>query len=473
VSERGWLTPNSGATEDICRSIVVPLDDQLQLLAAVNGALAELTKEHNWTQFGDMTPAETAELMFSIYEDYVASDCTAGCICEVPLDPTFGVEITVRILRRSETGHTQELVDGEWVTPTGDYEVPPIPEREEATAAERICLAAANAVNVLETIYEEVTDAWSAAHTSEAVFSAIFDAAISLLGLFAGPTAAGHAAFGKTIFDTFVETVDALAADVWSASFTEELICFMREYATDTAGVVTFDWPNMRQAIFDEFIDSAFNFDRALLWSQVGYLFDILAAGGIDTAGATTAITTYDCDYCDETGWCYVFDFTGGSANGWTFVNNNAGNPFGSAAAGGIMYGDLRDPAATGSAFRRIVMQRAFPSTPISLESIEVTYDYTFAGDGVASTVFIRTSVNGSLQQSFTRAQIIAGDFNTGTNLGYQKWEGNFASPTSVLLDWSARIDSSSPFTYNGNVRIKTVTLRGLGTNPFGADNCP
>jgi len=475
VTERGWLTPNTGATEWVCRSINVPLDDQLQLLAAVNGALAELTKEHNWTAFGNMTPAETAELMFSIYEDYVVSDCVGTCICEVPADPSLGIEINIRIIRRGAGGHTEELVDGEWVTPTGDYEVPPIPERDEPTADERICLASANAVNVLETIYEEVTDAWSAEHTTAALFGALYDAAILLIGLFAGPTAAAYASLGKTAFDTFVETVDALAADVWTAAFTDELICFMKNYATDTAGVVTFDFVNMREAIFDEFLANAFDPDRALLWAQVAYLFDILAAGGIDTAGSTTAITTYDCSACVEE-WCYAFDFsvnnggwavtpsTGGGSWGDALYANN-GATFGTHVAGSYWAGEFKDWSFTTTDFRQGVDIRIQFPAAAHVDNVLVFYD----------------KVNGSLSLTNTDSvrcsnAFLASRSASSAPAGMQTWSVNVnvdvLSTDYLQLAMTNHRDFNSPYVNSGYIRILGVEVRGTGPNPFGTDSC-
>ena len=62
------------------------------------------------------------------------------------------------MLRLNANGQIEQLSNGAWVEPDGDYEIPPTPARTEPTAAERKCLAAANAANVLQQTYEQITD---------------------------------------------------------------------------------------------------------------------------------------------------------------------------------------------------------------------------------------------------------------------------------------------------------------------------
>lgn len=77
---RAWLTGDTiTATSFICRRVRIPND--LDLIMAVSGALLELTKAHNWEQFGAATPDETAALMSDLFDDYVASNaCMIGQI---------------------------------------------------------------------------------------------------------------------------------------------------------------------------------------------------------------------------------------------------------------------------------------------------------------------------------------------------------------------------------------------------------
>ena len=314
TKRRGFLTPDTfeGAAE-ICRPLSVPLP----LLHYVGGALSELTIAANWESFGTMTPQEAAEAFTEILASW-QGDCGESGTCEFPADPEFDIDIIIKIIRRGAGGHTEELVDGVWQEPTGDYEVPDVPARTEPLEVDRICLAAANAANVLAQLYEEVTDAIAVELAMASVIGAIYDFAISVIGAWAGPTAVAYASWGKTAFDAFIQSADALGSDVWTNAFTDELICFLYNEASDAAGVVSFDWPTLRSGITAKFAEAAagLDTDKALLWGQVGYLFEILSAGGIDHAGTTTAIEAYDCTECNIGAWKLVYNFRTG-AHGW------------------------------------------------------------------------------------------------------------------------------------------------------------
>lgn len=70
---RKWLTPDtpSGAGEyEVTRHLTMPRD----FVIYANGALAELTKSHNWEPFGTMTPGETAAAWENIYQDYLMTN---------------------------------------------------------------------------------------------------------------------------------------------------------------------------------------------------------------------------------------------------------------------------------------------------------------------------------------------------------------------------------------------------------------
>jgi hypothetical protein len=219
----------------------------------------------------------------------------------------------------------------------------------------------------LAELYEEVTDAIAIELSTASVFGAIFDYVILIIGAFAGPTAAAYANLGKTGFDAFVNTADTLGNDVWTNEFTEELTCFLLDHATDAAGIITFDWPAMRGEITEKFLEAGgeLDADRALLWGQVGYLFDILAAGGINHAGATTAIATYDCASCDEA-WCYEWNWFDGGTHDWTV---NRGTP---TAGFGIVR--VQDPVTLDSRVR-VTRTVTIPSGSI-WNSVCTTYNF-------------------------------------------------------------------------------------------------
>lgn len=74
-----WLTPNEIPATTLCRRLLIP--DDLEIVAAVSGALLSLTYAHNWEQFGTVTPEEIASAMQEMYFEWFDTDTT----CIYPL----------------------------------------------------------------------------------------------------------------------------------------------------------------------------------------------------------------------------------------------------------------------------------------------------------------------------------------------------------------------------------------------------
>lgn len=81
-----WLTGNL-PTDDapLCRRLLIPND--VHLVAAVSGALLQLTKPENWEKFGGLEPDLVADMMLQMYLDWLHDDCStqgvSGMIGEV------------------------------------------------------------------------------------------------------------------------------------------------------------------------------------------------------------------------------------------------------------------------------------------------------------------------------------------------------------------------------------------------------
>lgn len=75
-----WLTPDTLPTNAyVCRVLRIP--DDPDLVAAVTGALLEMTYVTNWEEFGDQTPEDTAQAMLVMVNDYGRSTgCMIGAI---------------------------------------------------------------------------------------------------------------------------------------------------------------------------------------------------------------------------------------------------------------------------------------------------------------------------------------------------------------------------------------------------------
>lgn len=298
-----WLTPDELPEEDECRPLFIPANEAW--LAIVSGAILELTREWNWEQFGALTPAQCAAAMLNMQQRYYDDACTD---CVLPTGE--------RVIRVGLDGHLQELRDGSWQEPSGDYAVPAVPPRSGGTDDELRCLAAANAELTLAALYEEVTDMFNN-HISLAEAITAFAVAIGVaiappLGL----AAASLLAVGGIAFGEFYAFLDFLTEDVWTSEFSDALRCMLYECSGIGAGVVTFDidclWIELQQQTnpFD------LSFSELRLLGQVGYLLTILSADGLNLAGATTAIESANCD-C---GSCVsrVESFVDGEVNEWT-----------------------------------------------------------------------------------------------------------------------------------------------------------
>lgn len=457
---RLFLTPDSTTGGELCRPLIIPL----ALLPSFGGALAQLTESQSWEQFGSVTPDEAAEACTVILTNWYGGECGEGgepCVCEFPPDIELGIDFNIRIIRRTSTGGIEVLVDGVWEEPTGELEPPEVPAREEADAIDRQCLAAANAANVLAELYEEITDQWSIEHTKAAVFGAILDAVITLMGAFGQMTAASYVSFGKTAFDAFVESVDTLASDVWDSNFTDELSCFLYNESTDTAGVVTFDWAELRAQITDKFLEAggALDTDRALLWGQVGYLFDVLGSDGINMGGTTTAVAEYDCDDCGN--WCYEFDFA--QDNGGFSIDIINGFNAGFYLGDNYWYSrDFQTSNPPGTGFSRMVSINKNITESATVTRVTVWMDYT-AGSFAGAVSRYQLRVGGTLLENLSTSPA------TGTNVT-RVWNGS--TPLTGILSVWLRSSNQGTASYSGVARIRKIRLEGPGANPLGLDNC-
>jgi microcystin-dependent protein len=84
----GWLTPDSIPSATKCRALVIP--DDLAIIMAVSGALADLTYAHNWQKFGTVEPEEIADAMRIMYLAFIESlnDCEPAV--SIPIGSIMG-----------------------------------------------------------------------------------------------------------------------------------------------------------------------------------------------------------------------------------------------------------------------------------------------------------------------------------------------------------------------------------------------
>lgn len=291
-----YLTPETVPESATCRALLIP--ESSDWLAIFSGALTELTLKWNWQQAG-ITVDEALEVVNTVLAGYYDGCLSSGC--EQPTgDPVFRIN--------PDTWAIEELVNGEWVAPQGDYALPPTPDRTEATPEERRCLAAANAVNVLQQVYESLADSFAHAVSLEGAINAAIAVIIAAVGsVFGLPIAALIAVF-VALMKVVYTTIEFVTADLWDETFTDKLECFFYECSTDTDGVVSFNIQCIINKI-GEATDVDWSFASMRLLLQVSYLLNMVGSQTMDAAGATTEIAIADCEDCDTT-WCYVVDLS-------------------------------------------------------------------------------------------------------------------------------------------------------------------
>lgn len=291
-----YLTPDEIPESDTCRSLLIPASTDW--LAIVSGALTELIKTYNWEQRGAVTVEEAVARMQGMINAYYAG-------CDACTNQPGGA----RIIRIGADGHLEEVGDdGTWQPATGDYAYPPVPAREGGTTPDQICLAAKNAENVLHQIYEQMADYFASELTPAEALTALMTWLLTTFEIGAGTIVFALAAFILPVLALVWGALSYLTVDLWDENYTKALICTLVECATDTDGVVTFDWDCIEHALYAAAVTFEISEVQLRLYAQVNYLIWIL--GGVDalnTMGATTAITNDDCSFCDDI-WCYQWD---------------------------------------------------------------------------------------------------------------------------------------------------------------------
>jgi len=189
-----------------------------------------------------------------------------------------------------------------------------------------------------------------------------------------------------------------------------------------------------------------------LLFGQVQAMLNIIGTDGLEAAAATTAVTDADCSDCDAP-WCYTWDFTLGDGD-WVIRSAYEG------VYGASGWESDCDPSGS----NRLVIERTI-TPPSRLISMSAEFDYVQGGDegdGDPRTWYLRyldsegnyiASANGvtPLETGTIGAALIA-DVPAVVKVQVNIW--------------------ASQGVCNGSVLLTDVTLRGIGVNPFGDDNC-
>jgi len=440
-----------------CISVRVPDDEEW--IAAFYGQLQRLSLQSIWDRDEAHTAQIVARRWLEVYRDTLAGNCTDG-ICTIP--PPYDIDIGVQIIiiRLGDDGHFEEFRDGEWGPLTGPYEVPPLDARTEPTASERKCLAAANAGKILELTYEEATDAFITHGTDVAVYEAVLGFLSGALGVAFGLTFAPAVGMGFGAWLVFYELLETVISDQWTVGFTEELVCVLYDNAIDTAGVVTFNWEGVLTDLYQLTAEAGFDLDRQLLLQQVLFMLNMIAVDGLNQAGTTTTITSYNCTFCAN--WCRFWDF-GISNGGFTVLSGACGfydtslTPDRWRAAqncGGITVG-LR-------------IHKTWSDTVITAVELDYSLLNTIGVGNPGNLDIIRLFLNG--------VKVWGNDGTIGNCTSKARSNVRWELPAGILADEliigtevhkNGFNDGCSSGTAEGNLYIFSTRLEGEGTDPF------
>lgn len=286
-----YLTPPDIPEDADCRSLQIPASSYW--LAIVSGALSELSKPYNWEYSGGATVEETLAAVQTMLDAYYNVPCGEGC--ELPETPGGK-----GIIRRTEDGITQQIIDGTWTTPEGVYTPLPPEPREEATDEEKRCIAALNAVYALKLTYEEVQTDWEAFQDVASaidVFITIIEVAMASFGAY---MAAGLLELGQFLFQSVLQLFAEIAEDTFDEA-EQDLYCIF--YDNATVGMddrVSFDFAAIRERLFADFVIGQIFTGRSTLGLQLDYFLYYIGAETLNYSGGLEVITEGDCT-CDCT----------------------------------------------------------------------------------------------------------------------------------------------------------------------------
>jgi len=411
-----YLTPPDIPEGLACRTLRMP--DSLYWLGIFNNALLTTVDAWRWEQVND-TDLTIDEAIAKCQE--ILNQFWLTSECDVCLQPTGQPFIRIGV-----GGAVEQLGESGWESPTGDYAVPPVPARTGGTTFDQRCLAAANATNTLKILYETISDAWNGGLTNAETLSELLLAIAALIAAAVALWAAAIIALVIVVWDIIYDTLEYVLADLWTSDVDRALECILYNCSSNAAGVVTFDYDCVIAELAAQTdVTGSLTFDQLRLFGQLVYILQFIGGDGLNLAGATTAITSADCNECAN--WCY--EWTGG-LTGWIFDFAPNG--------GGV------------SVFCHITL----PSRTVT--HIEFAYTWNGVGGGGTSSAGIWRSA------TYANRIVNATPIPASTTI---EWDGGVGM-TWIGLGCNGVTGSGAQIT------ITRILIRGIGYNPFGDDNC-
>jgi len=421
--KRDFRTPPSLPVETITRCITIP--NSQEWLGLVNAALLFLTEAWRYDQveLTDLTREETAARAYQMYVEYLAG-CAVAC-CPLRINPFTG-----RLQQSTDDGATWgDVINGPW--DAGEYPETTMlpPPRAESGDDGKACAAAATAARVLFNLYAEVGDKllnvvavtdWDYV----SALASILTGFLLIIGMLALQPYIAIAAL-IAIVGVRQQYVDNPLDEDDEALMT----CLLLQHSTvQASGSVTFDF----QAVWN---------DVALPTPKNGlmrFLLTMIGPDALNYAGAVDMGITGDCSACGE--WCYTFDFA--VANGGWVVDSGYGGVYSAGAW----------RSTHPSTSELMAIKREFTAAIVT--GVTVTYTTGSVANGGYRAIDV---YNGGTSEGNVT-------LNAGTGTFTTSWSGE-----KTLTKIRVWLDS---FQRTGENAVTRVVVHGIGTNPFGDDNC-
>lgn len=442
----GYIIPEQINDYDLlCVQMFIP--NNLDYIAAFSGQLWELGTWFTWEK--SYTPGDTRASQAAAYWRYLLDtylciqfnkpreDDGMPCCDDDKLLSRFTAD---GVFQTSSDGGVT-WADNPGLDPRNDaVQSPPIGGSEPGVK----CAAADNVRDVFKTYRDQLVALLTAGTTFLAIIAGLIGALGVLLGLSVVASSIGVLLFGIAAGLLTLTPTEAEAA--LDDTFMEQFKCivFCHMHADGTVGYD--DWQGILADINTSFSGFTLTFFKGLT-QAMGYI-------GINNAATIGVSTASDCDDCG-CGWCYTFDFEA-TNGGFTIVPTTGGfyEP-------GVGWKSDYWVGGDGNGYRAVDIKKDFVAT---VTSMDIAVHVSGQGTPPYNPNWVYAASN-------IGALITSGSTPVAPEDVVLSWEGLQSVTGLSLVQVSAGFGSGG-FDPGGEVVIKTITLRGTGSNPFGDSNC-
>lgn len=441
-TEQNWL-PAASYVEPVAVPGGEPdASPQVQLcfsaawLPYVLGCLAQLTQPTTW----DTTDPPTLQTALDRSQGLIELFGAAGA-CEV-----LAMRISACELQFSVDGGATWTTVTAWDTYTQTCLPPPPPPNPIGTPTSQYAcnIATFLATQLLQGSLVSVVHSFDTAATTTAAVAAL----IALVpGWGTELSAIIDAGTGLFLLVTSGTRSDFNTA-AGSATLLKALQCAIFSSINAAGAVTTGNFAAVAAAIH------AIGYTPADVQNAIDSYVNTLGAAGLMQAQLTGGVYVGDCSTCSAP-WCWTIDFTvsqGGSEQYAAEVRGGTNVDIWSSGYGwhsaGFNIG--------GDGFSEAGMQISFPSAHVT--SVDFVYDANVTSGGQGRVAFAAVSRGGSDVATLTlTAAAVAGDQTAHLVVGAS------AGIVGIVVRTNQNTDAQV---------IKSVTIRGTGTSPFGSSNC-